>query len=210
MNGESLARLEALLAGRLPKPIDLDGLDGEAWVLARRVNELSEFMAEIHGFILPLSRGELSRVPRLRRDNYLASPFKELHSRLVHLTWQAEQVANGDYSQRVDFMGDFSEAFNAMVEALDRKEQALQEKISELQGALSHISKLEGMLPICANCKKVRVEAGPSTPEGGEDWVVIERYIEQRMDARFTHSICPECIKKLYPDLADDIDKKKG
>jgi signal transduction histidine kinase len=65
--------------------------------------------------------------------NFLASPFKELHSRLTHLTWQAERVAQGDYSQRVDFMGDFSRAFNFMVESLERKELQLHEKIGELE-----------------------------------------------------------------------------
>ena len=52
----------------------------------------------------------------------------------MHLTWQAEQVARGDYSQRVDFMGDFSRAFNAMVESLEIKERELRERIEELQG----------------------------------------------------------------------------
>ncbi len=48
--------------------------------------------------------------------NFLASSFKELHLRLLHLTWQAQQVASGNYSQRVDFMDEFSsKAFNSMV-----------------------------------------------------------------------------------------------
>ena len=84
--------------------------------------------------------------------NFLASPFKELHSHLQHLTWQAKQVAKGDYSQRVDFMGDFSEAFNFMITSLDNNEKALKRKIGQLEEALSHIvgedllSRLFGML----------------------------------------------------------------
>jgi signal transduction histidine kinase len=83
-------------------------------------------------FVGSLSRGDL-KAPSPSPGNLLASPFKELQSRLTHLTWQAEQVARGDYTQRVDFMGDFSRAFNAMVEALDVKDRELRERIGELQ-----------------------------------------------------------------------------
>ncbi|HWR98183.1 MAG TPA: HAMP domain-containing sensor histidine kinase [Candidatus Methanoperedens sp.] len=58
---------------------------------------------------------------------------REWRGRLARLTWQAAQVARGDYSQRADFPGDFSRAFNAMVEALERKELLLREQIGELE-----------------------------------------------------------------------------
>ena len=126
-------RLEGLMQGALPTALPTDGLDGDALRLATAVNRFIEFQREVLGFIGPLSRGDLrAAVPAAQ--NLLASPFKELQSRLVHLTWQAEQVARGDYSQRVDFMGDFSRAFNAMVESLAAKERELRERIEELQG----------------------------------------------------------------------------
>jgi signal transduction histidine kinase len=127
------AALEALTRGELPAALPADGLADGAARLANAVNRLVEFQREVLGFIGPLSRGDLqAKVPG--PQNLLASPFKELHSRLVHLTWQAEQVARGDYGQRVDFMGDFSRAFNAMVESLKLKERELRERIEELQG----------------------------------------------------------------------------
>jgi signal transduction histidine kinase len=126
-------RLEALMLGALPQTLPTGGLAGDALRLAVAVNRIIEFQGEVRGFIGPLSRGDLQApVPAVK--NILASPFKELHSRLAHLTWQAEQVARGDYSQRVDFMGDFSRAFNAMVESLEAKERELRERIEELQG----------------------------------------------------------------------------
>ena len=125
-------RLRELTEGRIPEALAAAGGDAELHELALRVNQLIEQHAEVLAFVRPLSRGELGvSVPRTQ--NFLASPFKELHSRLTHLTWQAEQVARGDYSQRVDFMGDFSRAFNFMVEALERKELQLREKIGELE-----------------------------------------------------------------------------
>lgn len=125
--------LEGLMLGALPKPLPTGGLAGDSLRLATAVNKLVEFQGEVLGFIGPLSRGDL-QVAVPAAQNILASPFKELHARLVHLTWQAEQVARGDYRQRVDFMGDFSRAFNAMVESLETKDCELRERIKELQG----------------------------------------------------------------------------
>ena len=63
----------------------------------------------------------------------------------------------------------------------------------QLREALSQIKTLEGLLPICANCKKIRT--------GDSSWQPIETYISQHSEATFSHSICPECARKLYPDL---------
>jgi methyl-accepting chemotaxis protein len=116
---------------------------------------------------------------------------------MQHLTWQAKQVANGDYSQRVDFMGEFSEAFNFMIVSLDNRERQLKKKIDKLESANSYIKNLEGILPICTSCKKVRLEG--TDPKNQDNWVHIESYISQKTNAQFTHSICPECLIKLYP-----------
>ena len=123
------AALDDLLAARLPERVPETGCDGEALALVRSVNSLIDFAQEIALFVLPLSRGDLS-APMPSRENYLAAPFKELHSRLRELTWQAQQIARGDYSQRVDYMGDFSEAFNSMVELLQEREENLKAEIA--------------------------------------------------------------------------------
>lgn len=52
---------------------------------------------------------------------------------------------------------------------------------------------LEGILPICASCKKVRDERG--------HWHAVESYVRDRSEAQFSHGICPECARRLYPDL---------
>jgi signal transduction histidine kinase len=126
------ARIDELLQGGVPAAITEAPNDGPLSSLAARVNRLIGFVTEIRGFVEPLARGELGTAPP-PTGNFLSSPFKELHSRLRHLTWQAQQVARGDYSHRVDFMGDFSEAFNAMVAALDQKEKLLTQKIEQLE-----------------------------------------------------------------------------
>ena len=191
-------KLVILLQGNIPEKIDTCKITDEHELnLANMLNQLIAFMREIHNFIIPLSKGGLAEI-KISPKNFFGSPFKELHSRLLHLTWQANQVANGDYSQRVDFMGDFSEAFNNMIVSLDNNEKLLKKKIDELEEALSHIAKLEGILPICSFCKKIRIEG--TDPEDKKQWLPIEGYISERTEAQFSHSICPECMKKYYPD----------
>ncbi len=68
--------------------------------------------------------------------------------------------------------------------------------IQELQTALSEIKTLSGMLPICASCKKIRDDNGY--------WNQIETYIKKHSEAEFSHSICPDCAKKLYHEYLDE------
>jgi hypothetical protein len=197
--GEANQRLAELLAGRNPRPIDSGAAPDDATrQLADLLNTLFAQVEEIRRFIVPLSRGELDAAAVPSPRNLLSSPFKDLHAALQHLSWQAGQVARGDYGQRVDFMGEFSRAFNAMVESLDESKCLLTQRIEELEKALGHISRLEGILPICAHCKKVRLEG--ADPRDSRGWVAIESYISRKTEAQFSHSICPDCMARLYPD----------
>lgn len=72
-------------------------------------------------------------------------------------------------------------------------EEERQQLIDELQKALAKVKQLSGFIPICASCKKIRDDKGY--------WNQVEAYIEQHSDAEFSHGICPECAKKLYPEL---------
>ena len=65
--------------------------------------------------------------------------------------------------------------------------------IVELKDALLKVKTLSGLLPICASCKKIRDDKGY--------WNQIESYIHEHSEAEFSHSICPNCAKRLYPDL---------
>jgi diguanylate cyclase (GGDEF)-like protein len=85
-------------------------------------------VGEVTALAKDLANGELSgKIPS--RDNEIAASLKSLHATLRHLTWQTQQVAKGDYMQRVSFMGDFSEAFNTMVEQLEERQAALMTEI---------------------------------------------------------------------------------
>ena len=71
-----------------------------------------------------LSMGNLS-VEFPSKENLFCAPLKNLHANLNHLTWQAQQIAGGDYSQHIDYLGDFSVAFNQMITQLKDREELL-------------------------------------------------------------------------------------
>ena len=64
--------------------------------------------------------------------------------------------------------------------------------IRELQEAVAKVKTLSGFLPICMSCKKIRNDKGY--------WEQVEVYIRDHSEAEFSHGICPDCMKKLYPD----------
>ncbi len=78
----------------------------------------------------------------------------------------------------------------------------LNRKIGELREALDHIRTLQGILPICSFCKKIRDDQGY--------WRQVEVYVRDHSNADFSHGICPDCMKRHYPDYADSVAEKAG
>jgi diguanylate cyclase (GGDEF)-like protein len=107
---------------------DLDGLDPAYRDLGEGLRILSGMIGEQRRFAEALARGDL-QAPIPSRDNDLAAPLKSLHASLRHITWQSQQVAAGDYKQKIDFMGEFSDSFNAMISQLDARQKALEYEI---------------------------------------------------------------------------------
>ena len=93
--------------------------------LTGKVNTLIDLFFDIDNAIKPLALGKLDQ--DLESRIAFLNPFKQLQANLRHLTWQTQQIAKGNFNLRVDFMGDFSEAFNSMVVALDRAQKAAEE-----------------------------------------------------------------------------------
>ncbi len=76
----------------------------------------------------------------------------------------------------------------------------LLKRVGDLQESSNRIRRLEGLLPICAGCKKIRVTGGNAGVPAV--WEPIELYIRDRTDAEFTHGMCPECARKYFGDSA--------
>ncbi len=77
----------------------------------------------------------------------------------------------------------------------------LNEMVKELKQALAEVRTLKGIVPICANCKNVRDDQGY--------WNRVESYLNQHTEADFTHAVCPDCMKRLYPQFEDASDVKE-
>lgn len=137
----------------LNKPIkeELKSESEELAELQEAVLYLSGLLSESNEFLKHLQAGELDVKPP-GRHNFLAGNLKELHSALKHLTWQANQIANGDYSQKVDFLGDFSASFNSMIHQLAEREAKLKHQSVELSDM---------------------VELIKSIVDGLKDWIVV-------------------------------------
>jgi PAS domain-containing protein len=98
------------------------------------------------------------------------------------------------FSSRIEVKG--KDFLHSIIHDITDRKQAEEDKkelILELREALSQVKSLSGLLPICASCKKIRDDKG--------SWKQIEAYIRERSKVEFSHGICPECAKRLYPDF---------
>jgi PAS domain S-box-containing protein len=86
----------------------------------------------------------------------------------------------------------------SFLDITERKEAEKERErlIDELQAALAEVKALSGLLPICASCKSIRDDQGY--------WQQIEAYIRDHSEAEFSHSVCPKCARKLYPEIYEN------
>ena len=116
--------LRSILYDTNVKSLDIGELDEPYQKLGKGLQFLERAVREMKEYSAALSKGDLSGCTP-PRDNFLCANLKNIHANLNHLTWQAKQVAKGDYSQNVSYLGEFSEAFNTMTTQLRERENAL-------------------------------------------------------------------------------------
>lgn len=139
-------------------------------------------------------------------ENFVTKPYDEklLLSRIQYIlvNQKLRQNPGLDMGMEVFFAGNKFFINSDRLQILDllfsTYENTLQQKRKlervnkELQNALDNIKELEGILPICAHCKKIR--------DSGDEWQKLEAYIEKHSEAQFSHGICPDCMERLYPE----------
>ena len=136
-----LKNLQELLVARtvsLESPEELAVVDGYP--------QLYSTLLEVRTAILAFSSGDLNY--QVTKKGFLPGSIKALQAALHHLTWQTRMIASGDFSQRVDFMGDFSESFNRMVIQLD-------ESMRKLKVANAQLEEYQGRMLESLNCAQV-------------------------------------------------------
>jgi sigma-B regulation protein RsbU (phosphoserine phosphatase) len=142
----------------------MPGLEGPA--LCRRIRE-AESTAHVYVILLTArdSPGDLVAGLGAGADDYLVKPYdrEELRARL-------------NVGMRIVAL-----------------QQRLEERVAELEAAISTVKQLQGMIPICSYCKRIRSTS--------DDWEPLESYISEHSEAQFSHGICPPCLVKAWGDV---------
>ena len=118
------------------------------------------------------------------------------------LAVKAISLGAQDYLVKGNFAADALYRYISHSIERQRLETERERLILELQEALSKVKQLSGLLPICASCKQIRDDKGY--------WTQVEVYMSEHTEIDFTHTVCPECTKKLYPEYYDAIWGDKG
>ncbi len=125
--------LKSILYDSQVKELNIEELDEPYQKLGKGLSYLQHAVEEMLAYsAISLPGGNLSGVYPAR-ENMLCTNLKNLHANLNHLTWQAKQVAAGDYSQHVSYLGEFSEAFNTMTDQLRERETLLKEEAQKVK-----------------------------------------------------------------------------
>jgi two-component system cell cycle response regulator len=150
-------------------------------------------------------------------DNFITKPYDEdfLLSRIKYILVNCELRQSTIYTEmgmEIFFAGQkhfvtsdrmqILDLLFSMFENVIQKNRELEQANKELKAALETVKTLRGLIPICSNCKKIRDDKGY--------WHRVEVYIQEHSEADFSHSICPECTKKLYPDVYTRMNHEIG
>ncbi len=184
-----------------------------------RADEVKNKLAELR------LTGMLSLVASILLALLFALYFSRGLTRRIHrLSAQCNELALGNFDSRIrtrsfDEFDDLADAFNAMsgkiaatraelMQAIAELEKArgelesrVAERTRELQESIDRMEVMRGLLPICASCKKIRDDQGY--------WKQLEHFISEHSEARFSHSICPDCAVRLYGKVFDEDKDKK-
>ena len=164
-----------------PDPVIEINLDGKVTYLnpvtANRFPDLPEI-----AFQHPILEGLLSIIALLKDQK-------------VKIVTREIVIDGSVYEQKITYVKNRNliRIFARDITERKQAENALRQEIDKIQDILGKVKTLDGLLPICSHCKKIRDDNGC--------WNQIEAYLKDHSEANFSHGLCPECAKKLYPDF---------
>lgn len=178
--------------------------EGRIIFLSKSVSELSGYtMEEALGlnmakdvYLVPEEREQF--LSTLKRDGKVRN-FTARLKRKDGSIWWASTNAHFFLDQDGRIAG--VEGIARDISELKQAQEAREKLIEELKAAMAQIRTLSGMLPICSSCKKIRDDKGY--------WQRIEAYIYEHTDAQLSHGLCPDCVKKFYPEFRNHKDKNR-
>jgi CheY-like chemotaxis protein len=149
--------------------------------------------AGAHDYIV---KGNLARlVPAIERELGDAETRRERRKADEALK-KAYEGLEVKVKERTAALSAANETLQAEISQRKKAEEEREKLIRELQQALTAVKTLSGLLPICASCKKIRDDKGY--------WNQIEVYIRAHSQAEFSHGLCPDCAKRLYPEYFEN------
>jgi len=140
-------------------------------------------------------------------NNFITKPYNG-QVLLSHIRYilANQELRNGTMSEmgmEILFAGQKHFITSSRIQILDllfstfenaiQKNRELEQANKQLKEALETVKTLKGLIPICANCKNIRDDEG--------FWHQVEEYVQRHSEAEFSHGICPECVKELYPEF---------
>ena len=176
----------------------------EQGILPNPFDKLKETKAELQAMKLSIDRllldthdGDIlgTMLVTFRLESFMLNPAFTILFRALKDKTDA-QSPEDDYQEHLEKFSRFVKQFirnKPELELISEIIFNMWKHSRELATQFSEIKVLRGFIPICASCKKVRDDQGY--------WNQIETYISKRSEAKFSHGICPECAKKIYPGL---------
>jgi len=117
--------------------------------------------------------------------------YENLGGRKRYIIFDAVPIFNdsGELVAAIETLHDITE--------VKKSEKEKEELIDNLRTNIAHSKTLKGFVPICSSCKNIRNREG--------EWTTLEEYFGNKLDIQFSHGVCPDCLKKLYPDFYKQI-----
>jgi PAS domain S-box-containing protein len=150
--------------------------------------------------------------PKELADQYLADEKKILKTGMPLINREEENISHKGHKKwllttKVPIKDDNGNiigilGINKDITGIKLLQEEREKLIKDLQNALGRIKLVSGLLPICTSCKKIRDDKGY--------WNKLESYMERHSSVEFSHSVCPECLKKAHPSIYDKIYGKDG
>ncbi|MGD9210153.1 MAG: MCP four helix bundle domain-containing protein [Desulfobacteraceae bacterium] len=187
------------------------GVEGQA--LEKETRQLFSNWAPIRNEVVTLLESDQTKEAILITKEKSAYHVAKLDTKMFELTSYARNKADGFLKlaelnqlqiERATFYLTIAGVLLSIVIAVITahfvisSEKALQDKNQKLKQALDEIRTLHGIIPICSNCKQIRDDKGA--------WKQLEEYIQTHSEAKFSHSLCPHCLAKLYPEYSDMVE----
>jgi FixJ family two-component response regulator len=160
------------------------------------LKKLAEHRHDVYLIDYRLGEHDGIEIMKLARSNSCRAPLILVAGQGDHQLYiEAMEAGAADYMVKGEINAPLLE--RSIRYAIARKQAAEDQEhlIAELKNALAEIKTISGLIPICAGCKKIRDDEG--------FWQQLESYLSQHSDAMFSHGLCPECVKRLYPDFVE-------